>query len=149
MTIELSAADRRTLHLAKVALIAEMGGARAVAVKALERIDAECGEGAIDLAMCSWIDTLAALIGMPRGRPIQLAFVDSDRPDAVMTGAEVVDRPEVVWAGRLSAARIAGDTDTYGALIETLPEDPAEVGKHVGAVLEGCALTLARYGVTP
>lgn len=141
----------KALYLAHCAIIAEMGDARDTAVKALQRIGDECGPDAVDLAMRVWIDTLAHRTGHPIGQPVKLEFlnVEDGVPDVETTTADAVTRPEVVWAARLSAARIALDHDTYRALINALPDDPATVGRHVFAVLEGCALTMSRFGVTP
>lgn len=151
---ELPEADQRTLSLAKTALVAFIGDAHETARKAVQRINDEIGPAALDLMMCAWSDWMAAALRLPRdGRPVELRFLGADAngdPATSITGADAVTRPEVVWAGRLIAARVAMDADTYGALIGALPEDdPSAVGRHIAAVLEICALTMRRFGVTP
>lgn len=139
--------ERLALWLAKAALVAEQSGATDTALKALRRIDDECGDGGMDLAMCAWIDTFAGRTDTPLGAPVRLEFlrVGSHR----RTGADEITRPEVVWAGRLAAARIARDADNYSALIDALPEDPDAIGRHVFAVLQMCTLGMTHFGVTP
>ncbi|WP_433225448.1 hypothetical protein [Actinomadura formosensis] len=139
--------------LASAAMVAYMGDAEDTAVKAVQRIGDECGPEGVELAMRGWIDTMADRLGIkPGGRAVAIKFqglADDGEPDASAVFADAVERPEVVWAGRLMAARVAMDQDTYLALLDALPDDPAEVGAHVGAVLEMCSLTMASAGVTP
>lgn len=152
---DLPATDQLTLSLAKAALIAYVGDSHETAIKAVRRIHDECGPDALDLAMCAWADWMRQALGISadHGRPVTLEFAGADAsgaPATPITGADAVTRPEVVWAGRLIAARIAKDVETYWALIAALPEDdPAAVGRHVAAVLEVSALTMRLCGVTP
>lgn len=138
-------------RLAAAALVAQMRDAPKTAVETVQQLSDECGAEALTMALCAWIDTLAHRTGLPFGKPIRLAFAGIEDGEAVgeMTDADAVSRPEVVWAGRLATARIAGDTDTFNALLDALPgDDPGAVGRHVYAVLESCALTMTHFGVT-
>jgi hypothetical protein len=143
----------RAVWLASAAMTAYMGGAEETAEKAIQRIGDECGADGVELALRAWIDTMAGRLGVPPGAhavAIKFRGIDDDgEPDASAVDADAVERPEVVWAGRLMAARVAMDQDTYIALLEALPDDPSEVGRHVAAVLEMCSLTMAAAGVTP
>lgn len=78
-------------------------------------------------------DALAAAI-----REDWFRRVDGDQR---VTDADGVPRPEVAWAGRMLAARAAGDEDAWRALLTSVPD--AEFGRHVGALLEMCALVTA------
>ena len=143
----------RTRWLASAAMVAYIGDAHKTAEKAIQRIGDECGPEGVELAMRGWIDTMAGRLGIePGGQVVAIKFrgIDDDgEPDASAVNADAVERREVVWAGRLMAARVAMDQDTYIALLDALPDDPSEVGRHVAAVLEMCSLTMTAAGVTP
>lgn len=142
----------RARWLASAAMTAYMGGAWKTAEKAVQRIGDECGPDGVELAMRGWIDTMAGRLGYRHGpQAVAITFrgLDDGGPGGDAVSADAVERREVVWAGRLMAARVAMDQDTYVALLNALPHDPAVVGAHVAAVLEMCSLTMRRFGVTP
>lgn len=143
----------RTRWLASAAMVAYIGDAHKTAEKAIQRIGDECGPEGVELAMRGWIDTMAGRLGIEPGtQAVAVTFrgIDDDgTPDASAVHADAVERPEVVWAGQLMAARVAMDQDTYVALLNALPHDPSEVGAHVAAVLEMCSLAMRSAGVTP
>lgn len=149
--------ERHALSLGRTALVAYMGGEHETAFKAVQEIHDECGGEYLELVMCAWIDTFGASIGAEPGRnAVRLEFLGLHRDDCEcgephgVTGADAVARPEVVWAGRLMAARLALDVHMCEALIAALPEDdPFAVGQHVAALLEVCALSMMRPQVTP
>lgn len=147
-----SETEQHTLWLAKAALVAFMGDAHETAFKAVQRISDECGPDGVDLALLAWCDWMGAALGITNySGPVMLQFGGMVEGGTIgqVTGADAVTRPEIVWAGRLIAARIAHDKDTYTALIETMPREPREVGRHVAAVLEVSALSMRTAGVTP
>lgn len=143
----------RARWLASAAMTAYMGDAEETAVKAVQRIGDECGPEGVELAMRGWIDTMAGRLGyQPGAQAVAIKFCgldDDGEPDGSAVTADAVERREVVWAGRLMAARVALDQGAYIALLDALPDDPSEVGRHVAAVLEMCSLTMQRFGVTP
>lgn len=96
--------------------------------------------GFIDFAHAELVKLGAAPSG---DRALGLAFsqVDDDRPQEP-TGADAVP-PHHAWAGRIAAARIAGDQETFHALLLALPRDPAGMGQHVGALALDLGLTVA------
>ncbi|TDB86456.1 hypothetical protein E1264_17815 [Actinomadura sp. KC216] len=135
--------EQRALALAKVALTAYMAGAHQTAVETIKQIETETA--AVDLALLAWCDWMAQALGVSGYRgPVKLLFGGMGESGSIerITGAEAVDRPEIVWAGQLIVARIAQDKDIYGALMLALPHDPAAVGRHVLAVLEIAALSM-------
>lgn len=105
----------------------------AAADQALDRLHARHGMPGITGALVIWCDT--ALARIPRGDgPVRLQWVEH-ATGRVHGDADAV-RPAERWAGRLLAARAAGDLDGFRALVEAVPADPAVVGDHVGAMVQ-------------
>lgn len=135
--------QRRAMELAGAALTAALGGDWGRAGKLLQRVGDECGPDGVERAMLGWCDTLVAKMGVAPGTPVRIAFQEAGDGKPV-TDADEVSREEIVWAGRMVAARAAADHAAWGALIDALPDDPRGVGRHVGAVLEVAALMILR-----
>ncbi|MCP2339227.1 hypothetical protein [Actinomadura rupiterrae] len=134
----------RVHELAAETLIAaieyDTGRARA----ATERLVTEHGAAGVVTAMLSWADTLLEAMGLPPGQQVALVFRDADSGHIGFAG-EPRWRPEVVWAGRMLAARAARDLEQWNALAAAIPD--GETGRYVSAVLEAVVLTLRRIGV--
>lgn len=141
MTAGFDTAQARTL--ASEALVAAMRG-DSTAVRAAVTAVNGLGGQAMEYAVRAWCDTLVSryqrLTGTSSGDPIHLQFMNPDT--GARTGNADDVPPEMAWAGRMILARQAQDIDQWMALISALPEDAAEVGAHVMAVLGSVALTL-------
>jgi hypothetical protein len=134
------AVSRDWLGLATQALhaaIREDWPAAQAAVRALAVMDD--GAAWLDAAL-AWCDTALAAQGISK---------DDGVPSAVrwrLEGSTAVesadDVPEAVrWAGQIINARACDDRDTYYALMGAVPEG-AELGRHVGTLLQCCAATI-------
>lgn len=108
----------------------------------VERIDQE--HDAIVEAMLAWIDILLTDgYGVTEFRPVGLTFHDERTGSAIQADGTVP--PRVVWAGRLVAARAAGDRDTCDALLISATSGDDEMwSAHVATLLETCAATYRR-----
>lgn len=119
---------------------AYLSGDRAGADEALDQLNTRHGPAGITGALLVWCDT--ALSAIPRGEgPVRLEWVDS-------TTGNVHGNPDQVppaeqWAGRLLAARAAGDRDMFIALVNSAPPDEQSVRDHVGAMLQMAARIVA------
>lgn len=131
----------KPVRLAAAAYHAALANDQHKAVRYLQRISDECGGGGLNIALRAWIDAYAdhATDGKPVASKARVAYIQEstgqlDREDS--------DRlpPEIRWAGQLIAARCALDQDRFTQLIEEMPDDGAEIGDYVIAVL----LTVAR-----
>jgi hypothetical protein len=71
--------------------------------------------------------------------PVQLGFVEPDGGRVVDADAPVV-RPEYAWAGRLVAARVAGDRDMFQAIGRSVPA--TQDGRYLGALVVCIGLTM-------
>lgn len=129
--------ERRALVLAGEALRAALNSDWPGAVDLVAAIGRECGGEGVQTALLAWSDTLIAERPSPSGLPVHLVFWDAETCGRVEPEC-VPDR--ALWAGRMLAARAAEDKDMWFALLDALPDDPAVVGSHVGAVLETVAL---------
>lgn len=136
--------DYPWLPLSARAFAAAMRGDDRVAVRLIERIVGEHGPDAILGAMISWLDTLLIEgFGQENFQTGGVGFYmvnDADEPETV----DGTQPPEAVWAGRLMAARAAGDKDQFDALIKAATGDgatPASWARHVHYTLTCCALT--------
>ena len=135
--------ERRAVQLAGVALTAARANDWPRAVKMLQRINDECGPDGAGRALLSLCDTAIAEMGIPPGAPVHIQYKNIDTQQ--VQGADEVEKREVVWAGRMLAARAAQDQDTWDALIETLPDDPRVMGQHALALLQMVALNPRVY----
>ncbi|MBA9003697.1 hypothetical protein [Thermomonospora cellulosilytica] len=133
--------QRRAMDLAGAALTAAREDEWKRAGRMLQRINDECGPDGMQRAMLAFCDTALTRSEITPGGPVRIAFKALDG-DGRITGADEVPRPEIVWAGRMLGARAADDRATWDALIDALPDDPREVGRHVGAVLEVVVMTI-------
>lgn len=132
------------MRLGAAALQAAINNDWAAASTALERITAR-HPGNIWAVVCAWVDTMGNYAGVDEaleaGIPLSLGFVDG------LTGEEL-DTDEVPaaerWAGRLITARLAGDRDTWEALIDVLPDGVA--ARRIFMVLQTCADAIAGSG---
>jgi len=78
--------------------------------------------GQMAQVLVAWIDTAGKALGMNDFQPgINLAFQHATTGSRT-ANADDVPR-EVAWTGRLFAARLAGDRDSFAALLEALPDD--------------------------
>jgi hypothetical protein len=94
--------------------------------------DRHGGEG-LAQAVILWCDAYVdhARGGQPRTNlPVKLIFMEEDGEQATVDQVP----PELVWAGRLLAARCAWDRDTFIALLSTVPD--GEDGRWVVALLQ-------------
>jgi hypothetical protein len=132
---------RRVLKLAAASLTSARAGDWDRATRLTERIYDECGSAGVLLALRGWVDTLIVHMGHVPGTPIAIAFQDTES-GAITTADDPDVRPEVVWAGRLIAARAALDEETWDALLLAIPRD--EQGRYIPALLEIVALMTQR-----
>lgn len=122
-----------------------------VAAKLVERIAAEHGPEAIVGAITGWLDTLLShAYGVDAFVPAAgVMFSGVDATDLSARGdyrpADGSQRPEVVWSGRMMAARAAGDRETWCALIMAVTEGPDATNegwaRHVLCLLDCAALS--------
>lgn len=99
----------------------------------------QLGHEAVSVAMVAWCDaTLAELApGVRYGsRQVALKFHDDE---AGLVGADDVNDVSA-WAGRLVAARAAGDRAMFYALCAAIPDE--EQGAHVLSLLAVAAKTI-------
>lgn len=136
--------QQQAMLLAAAALHKAMADDWHAAGRVIERIADECGATGLARAMLGWCDTLIArdpaLAGLAEGGAVMLVFKET-KSGRIDTNADDVP-PCARWAGRMVAARAAGDRATWDALMGAVPAD--EQGAHVSAVLEGVALSLRR-----
>ena len=132
------------LPLATRAFAASMRGDDRVAIRLTERIATEHGPDAVIGAIIAWLDTLL-IEGFGHGNfqtgGVGFYLVNDDGDPETVDGSQP---SEAVWAGRLMAARAAGDQATFDALIAAVTGDgvtPASWARHVHTVLECCTLT--------
>lgn len=132
------------LPLATRAFAASIRGDDRVAVRLTERIATEHGPDAILGALIAWLDTLLIEgFGQESFATGGAGFymVNGDGQSETVDGSQPA---EAVWAGRLMAARAAGDKAQFEALIAAATGDgttPASWARHVHTVLECCSLT--------
>lgn len=140
----LSPVERRALQLASVALNCAYSDDWKRAGAAVQRIGDECGGVGLARAILGWSDTLLARLGHTPGNPVELTYqqVETGRIDE---DGENVPGP-VRWAGKVLAARGRLDQAEWEALMDGLPEDGAEVARHVAALLETVTLMLRQVG---
>lgn len=118
---------------------AGLAGDWPLAQMTVQELGTRHGGDAVAAAALAWIDeALAASTGGRRPAPhVKVEFLNVDTGQV---GGEV--KPEVVWASRLATARLADDEAGFGAVLDELPDDPAAVGRHFGAVLTCTVLTV-------
>ncbi|MGI5423075.1 hypothetical protein [Actinomadura luteofluorescens] len=122
--------------LATAALNAVLRGDHPAADRALDQLAAQHGMAGVTNALVTWCDT--ALKQIPSGAgPVTLQWVEHGT--ARVHGDANRVRPAERWAGRLLAARAAGDRHTFIALVESVPPTRAAVGEHVGAMVQMAA----------
>lgn len=94
-------------------------------------------EGAASLisAMVAWMDT--ALSATP-GSVIDPGDMVAPKYVCAEPGCTDPTPPGVVWAGRMLAARMAGDNDAVSALILSMPNDESVAGDYVAWLLSSC-----------
>jgi hypothetical protein len=121
---------------ATAALNAMLRGDYPATDRALDRLHSQHGMPGITTALVIWCD--AALRQIPAGDgPVTLAWVEHGTGRVHRDAGEV--RPAERWAGRLLAARAAGDLDGFRALVEAVPAERVTVGEHVGAMVQMAA----------
>ena len=128
----------RAMDLARIALHAAMRDDTDQAIRAVKAISDETGgEGLMD-AILGWCDTAIANEGIATGTPIRIAWMEKST-GRINAGPEEV-RPTARWVGRLLAARAADDQDMFMALMDSIPDDPKDVGDHVWELVQMVAL---------
>lgn len=124
--------SERTLAMA--ALNAMQRGDHPAVDRALDQLAARHGPQGITNALVIWCD--AALARIPAGAgPVTLEWVDQHTGRVTRNPSSIP--PAERWAGRMLAARAAGDLDMFRALAEAVP--PERVGEHVGALVQMAA----------
>lgn len=132
------------LPLATRAFAASMRGDDRVAVRLIERIATEHGPDAILGALIAWLDTLLVEgFGQETFQTGGVGFylVNDNHEHETVDGTQPA---EAVWAGRLMAARAAGDQAQFEALIAAATGEgttPASWARHVHTTLQCCTLT--------
>lgn len=120
--------------LALAALDAMRRDDRPAVDSALDKLAARHGLKGITNALVVWCDE--ALASVPPGVEITLEWVEHGT-GRVTRNPGSVRLPAERWAGRLLAARGAGDLDMFRALAQAVP--PERVGEHVGAMVQMAA----------
>lgn len=130
----------KPVRLATAALRAALADDWPKASRAVQRLSDECGGQGLNQALCAWVDTYVAHardgdMTPSRGRALAINV------DTGSTSREGMP-PHIEWAMRVVETRAALDHAGYQACIRELPDDGAEIGKHVGAVLQCIAQTI-------
>lgn len=128
-------------YLAAYALAAARKDEWLAVKKALIHLERDHGPEGTEYALRGWIDTTLATMP-PAPGAVRWAWRDADTGN-VTTDTQQLPAPER-WAAQMFGARQALDFDTWKALLKALPNDPAQIGTHVLAVLKAAALTLDR-----
>ncbi|MCP2339221.1 hypothetical protein [Actinomadura rupiterrae] len=131
------------LALTSASLTAALASDWHRAMRLLQQVGDECGPDGVDRALLALCDTAIHVSGIVPGTPVAISWQAVDG-DGAITGPDEVTRPEVVWAGRMLAARAADDEEQWDALLAAAPEDEIAFGRHAGALLEMSALIIAR-----
>jgi hypothetical protein len=137
----LTTTERHAIRLAVDALKAARSHDWDTATRAMQRIGDECGPEGVELAVRTMAEAVTARFGHAPGRPVTIRLATSGNGLLGQPAGETTS-PELIWAGRMLAARAADDADTWDALITALPNDPRVMGRHVGQFLQMCAHTL-------
>lgn len=137
MAEQTRAGHSKPVRLAATAFHAGLAGKWPVAERAAKRISDECGGEGLGDALLAWCDTVCAHFrgGEDDGRPVRVQFWNGENGELDGPDSERVP-PATRWAGRLIAARAAMDLGGYQAALDVLPEDQAEMSRHVWAVLQ-------------
>lgn len=129
--------------LAELALRAGMAGDWQTAADAIQVLNYAAGDSGVIQGMLAWIDTCLAQGGYTEyGGSVGLKWKTVETGQIAGSPEEVP--PAVRWAGRLYAARLADDQDTFESLINAIPMDPAQTGDYVMAVLQSTVLMIKR-----
>lgn len=91
------------------------------------------GGYALHHAMKGWVDRTLRVLGAGQHRKLYGFTLEYDGTGEVQD-IDQVPR-EAAWAGRMYAARAAGDHETWHALLKAVPEDPGGITRHVMALL--------------
>jgi hypothetical protein len=124
-----------TLHAdAMAALNAMRRGDHTATDHALNQLATRHGPKGITNALVIWCD--AALNHLPSSDgPVTLTWKDHATGHTTRNPARI--RPAEQWAGRILAARAAGDLDMFTALANAVPA--RAVPEHVGAMVQMAA----------
>lgn len=133
-----STAEPQWKPYAARALHSAMAGDMQGAADALMDQQRACGADSITDTVLALIDTMLHNTGVEEyGGAVQPAWRSIETGQ--VAGPDGTPAP-VVWAGRLVAARMADDPDTYMALVAAVPK--GEQGRYVMAVVNVVATTL-------
>lgn len=138
--------EERAITLAGVALGRFLANDREGARRVVMRINSDCGGSGVTCALLAWCD--AVIDKLPRregGDTLATLTFMEVRTGRIELNAENVP-PKVRWAGRMIVARAANDHVMLAALIDSLPDDGAEIGRHVWQLLEVTARNVKEYG---
>jgi hypothetical protein len=127
--------DPENIRLARRALKLYRDGRYRNAFDAVAEISTAWPDSGVGYAMVAWIDMAAFRLRIPHGSAVELDY-GCDLPHEHYIPQE--DRVWV-WTGRLIAARLAWDRETFEALLHALPHDPAIRARHAAAVLHASA----------
>jgi hypothetical protein len=130
---------QRARKIATVALHLAMKGDLEEAANYVKRLK---GDDGLLLAIQARVDTFIARFDLrakgDRRPPVRMMWLNVESGQ-VETADET--SPKMRWAGRLIAARIADDPDTYYALLKA-PAGGSELGDHIMALLHSVAISL-------
>lgn len=135
-----TAEHSKPLRFAAAALRYALAEDWAKVARVMERLNSECAGPGICLALMAWIDQYVdhSTDGDGTGPMRKITPINADTGS---TSAEGMP-PHVAWAIRLVSARGALDHDAFQACLDELPDDGAEIGRHVQAVLRCVAQTI-------
>jgi hypothetical protein len=133
----------KPVRLAHAALTAGVDGKWKRVEQLLNRINTECPGSGLGDALVAWCDAFAehSNDGMPEFEQVRIAHLNVDT-GAMNQADEVTARR--AWAGRIIAARVAGDRDAFVTCLDELNaiEDGFERGQHVASLVESVALSI-------
>ena len=87
--------------------------------------------------IAAWIDSIVVTLGVT---PVT-QFDPTDAATGKVMHLDDVE-PPIAWCARAITARVAGDADTWRALVYSLPADDADVRDYMHRILDMLAITL-------
>jgi hypothetical protein len=133
----------KPVRLAHAALVAGVDGKWKRVEDILRRLNTECPGPGLGDALVAWCDAMAqhAEGGEPEFQPVRIATMNADTGGL---NSPEGNTPELRWAGRLIAARAAGDRDQFVAVMDELNaiDDGFTRGRYVVQLVESVALVM-------
>lgn len=104
------------------------------------RVRAIAKRSGLNLAMLCWVDRTIVTLGIHVGA-VNGLVLEADGTAEQFTVDQAL--PEVRWAARMYAARVAGDSDTWRALVQSIRDYDADTTwRHIMALLNVMAQTV-------